>query len=211
MKKILAALAILAAFTAPAHAAVSFSGFTQDLFLNTGSTFSFNNTSDLAGGFTDAEFTFKGTNAIITTGPTPGVAAPPFGDTTPYLAVLGGGSVTVTVAGGLTDHLLQFYVGSVDLFNSISFNTGGTFTGVNFTANNNGCQDAPCSGLLTFTGDFQSFTLTSINKNSFEVDSFTSVARAVPEPSTWAMMILGFMGVGFLAYRRKGRSTFRLA
>lgn len=26
---------------------------------------------------------------------------------------------------------------------------------------------------------------------------------AVPEPSTWAMMILGFSGVGFLAYRRR--------
>jgi PEP-CTERM motif-containing protein len=26
---------------------------------------------------------------------------------------------------------------------------------------------------------------------------------AVPEPSTWAMMILGFLGVGFLAYRRR--------
>jgi PEP-CTERM motif len=26
---------------------------------------------------------------------------------------------------------------------------------------------------------------------------------AVPEPSTWAMMILGFVGVGFMAYRRK--------
>jgi hypothetical protein len=26
--------------------------------------------------------------------------------------------------------------------------------------------------------------------------------QAVPEPSTWAMMILGFAGVGFLAYRR---------
>lgn len=26
---------------------------------------------------------------------------------------------------------------------------------------------------------------------------------AVPEPSTWAMMILGFCGLGFLAYRRK--------
>jgi hypothetical protein len=26
---------------------------------------------------------------------------------------------------------------------------------------------------------------------------------AVPEPSTWAMMILGFFGVGYMAYRRK--------
>jgi hypothetical protein len=28
------------------------------------------------------------------------------------------------------------------------------------------------------------------------------IASAVPEPSTWAMMILGFAGVGFMAYRR---------
>jgi hypothetical protein len=36
--------------------------------------------------------------------------------------------------------------------------------------------------------------------------------RAVPEPSTWAMMILGFAGLGFMAYGRKGRQTgFRFA
>ena len=29
------------------------------------------------------------------------------------------------------------------------------------------------------------------------------VLTAVPEPSTWAMMVLGFAGVGFMAYRRK--------
>jgi hypothetical protein len=29
---------------------------------------------------------------------------------------------------------------------------------------------------------------------------------AVPEPSTWAMMILGFASVGFMAYRRRGNS-----
>jgi hypothetical protein len=32
------------------------------------------------------------------------------------------------------------------------------------------------------------------------------LAAAVPEPSTWAMMILGFLGLGFLAYRRNGLS-----
>lgn len=30
-----------------------------------------------------------------------------------------------------------------------------------------------------------------------------SISAAVPEPSTWAMMILGFAGVGFLSYRRR--------
>jgi hypothetical protein len=33
------------------------------------------------------------------------------------------------------------------------------------------------------------------------------VAPAVPEPSTWAMMILGFLGLGFMAYRRKNSMT----
>jgi hypothetical protein len=30
---------------------------------------------------------------------------------------------------------------------------------------------------------------------------------AVPEPSTWAMMILGFAGIGFMAYRRKSNGA----
>ena len=30
-----------------------------------------------------------------------------------------------------------------------------------------------------------------------------AIARAVPEPSTWAMMILGFAGVGYMTYRRR--------
>ena len=30
---------------------------------------------------------------------------------------------------------------------------------------------------------------------------------SVPEPSTWAMMILGFLGLGFMAYRRKNSTT----
>lgn len=34
---------------------------------------------------------------------------------------------------------------------------------------------------------------------------------AVPEPSTWAMIVLGFFGVGFVAYRKKGGPGFRLA
>jgi hypothetical protein len=29
---------------------------------------------------------------------------------------------------------------------------------------------------------------------------------AVPESSTWAMMLLGFLGLGLVAYRRKGKA-----
>jgi hypothetical protein len=34
---------------------------------------------------------------------------------------------------------------------------------------------------------------------------------AVPEPSTWAMMLLGFAGVGFAAYRKRKNGTFTMA
>jgi hypothetical protein len=35
--------------------------------------------------------------------------------------------------------------------------------------------------------------------------------HAVPEPSTWAMMILGFAGIGFMAYRRKNKMALNAA
>ena len=37
-----------------------------------------------------------------------------------------------------------------------------------------------------------------------------NVSPAVPEPSTWAMMILGFGGIGFIAYRRRKDSALAL-
>jgi hypothetical protein len=44
----------------------------------------------------------------------------------------------------------------------------------------------------------------------YNVDSeLKFTISAVPEPSTWAMMILGFLGVGFMAYRGKNNMAFR--
>lgn len=37
------------------------------------------------------------------------------------------------------------------------------------------------------------------------------VMAAVPEPSTWALMILGFAGVGFVAYRRRDHNALYAA
>jgi hypothetical protein len=42
-------------------------------------------------------------------------------------------------------------------------------------------------------------------------DVLLNVTAAVPEPSTWAMMILGFAGVGFMAYRRKAKPALMAA
>ena len=37
------------------------------------------------------------------------------------------------------------------------------------------------------------------------------IASGVPEPSTWAMMLLGFAGIGFMAYRRKSKPALMAA
>ena len=37
------------------------------------------------------------------------------------------------------------------------------------------------------------------------------IAAAVPEPSSWSLMILGFAGIGLLAYHRKSKSALMAA
>jgi hypothetical protein len=69
---------------------------------------------------------------------------------------------------------------------------------------------------IGFSQDFPAFTLdlssahydgsgTTFFETAVSGDATltSSITTAVPEPSTWAMMILGFAGVGFMAYRRK--------
>ncbi|MGA8807478.1 MAG: PEP-CTERM sorting domain-containing protein [Thermoanaerobaculia bacterium] len=48
----------------------------------------------------------------------------------------------------------------------------------------------------------------SNGKYTLDAPSLHAIA-AVPEPSRWAMIILGFAGVGFMAYRRKSKPEFR--
>lgn len=64
------------------------------------------------------------------------------------------------------------------------------------------------------TGEtISSLSISSEGFNSVKQIGFGTTPPAVasvPESSTWAMMILGFLGVGVLAYRRKGQSTIRL-
>jgi len=38
------------------------------------------------------------------------------------------------------------------------------------------------------------------------VDEFANMSDGIPEQSTWAMMLLGFAGLGFVAYRRTKKS-----
>jgi hypothetical protein len=65
---------------------------------------------------------------------------------------------------------------------------------------------------LAITGEslFITNTGTSYHEIGPAGDVVLEVA-AVPEPSTWAMMILGFAGLGFMAYRRKSKPALMAA
>jgi hypothetical protein len=70
----------------------------------------------------------------------------------------------------------------------------------------------PYTYTFTTAGGALSFAdLSSGNGNIGNILDNVSVSTvaAVPEPSTWAMTILGFCGLGFMAYRRK-TFAFRL-
>jgi hypothetical protein len=80
------------------------------------------------------------------------------------------------------------------------------FQGYNLTAFSPAVGGSPNFESQTYSTDAGFITFLSAESLTFE-----AIATAVPEPSTWAMMILGFMGVGFMAYRRKNRLAFRFA
>jgi PEP-CTERM motif len=81
-------------------------------------------------------------------------------------------------------------------------------------------QGPPCTGggLNFFTvqvdlekGVDPDYVIASGHLTSLTGEGTQMNIAAVPEPSTWAMMILGFLGVGFMAYRRQNRPALRAA
>ena len=111
-------------------------------------------------------------------------------------------------------------------FNNLEFNIfGGTATSVNFAVTDNADQVFNFSNSLGNGSNFFGFqgtqgeTIKSISltfagggvDDVRQIRLDESITTAVPEPSSWAMMILGFAGVGFLAYRRRsGAATLRI-
>jgi hypothetical protein len=163
-------------------------------------------TFDTADGLTGSLFQIK-------VPPADGNGAPPansFPAGTPYLSVLGGGSATYTFDAPVS--AFQFDWGSIDTYNTLTIHGAGNtiiIPGSNFINPANGDQvSAGTNGRFTVVGApgelFTGVTFASTG-NSFEVDNL-AVLSAVPEPATWALMILGFGGVGFAMRRAKARS-----
>jgi hypothetical protein len=111
-------------------------------------------------------------------------------------------------------YALTFYLGSSAQYgvpDSIFASAGtgsGTFTSTNPTLNNVWQLET-----LLFTATGPSTLISLVGNSGDHYIGLDNVAvEAVPEPSTWLMMILGFLGVGFVAYRRKSNMmNFRIA
>jgi hypothetical protein len=131
-------------------------------------------------------------------------------DTVAHWAVTSSGTtgVDLTTVPGTGSHVIDLIVGQPG--------TGGIYT----TGNKSLLGEPPDRDpYILGTGHF-SFTVTGLT----DLSSIASVnfnfgttadewvagtthaagnTPAVPEPATWAMMLLGFLGVGFMAYRRR--------
>jgi hypothetical protein len=54
----------------------------------------------------------------------------------------------------------------------------------------------------------------SVDSSHYKIEFSTGIVQsdgvsAVPEPSTWAMMLIGFCGIGYMTYRQKKRYALR--
>ena len=125
-------------------------------------------------------------------------------DPTHYLTIPGGASATLTSVKYLRSFSL--YMGSPDTYNSVQFlGANGfnvTLNGGQLTQGNTG-QSWAWGARVNF--DFEGAQVNQIilrsTSNSFESDNFA--AGAVPEPATWAMMIIGFGAAGSILRRRR--------
>ena len=135
---------------------------------------------------------------------------------TNYLSVLQGGLATILFTGPVTG--FSFDWGSIDDYNTLTIIPSGgadsiVVPGTTFTNTPaNGNQVSPgTNGLFSVFGtegtQYLGFMLTS-RVNSFEIDNVAvTAAGAVPEPSTWAMMLIGFGGMGFMMRRKSKVAT----
>jgi hypothetical protein len=158
-----------------------------------------------------AGYTMSWSNAGIYQGAlVSGVAAPPFGDSTKYLSVYTGGLATLSAPGTMKS--LSVYLGSIDTYNTITFQGAGGFsksyTGSDLLSPANGDQaDASTNRRYYFTfdpNDKVNKVLFASSGNSFEFDNIAvnDPPSDVPEPLTLSLFATGLAGATLLGRRR---------
>jgi hypothetical protein len=133
-----------------------------------------------------------------------GYAAGGYDYSTSYVGVQYGAD---GVLGGVDD---TFITGGLNtqLVNAV-FGRG---SGNSYDAYCPGCTLAQQQAALDAVTPNYDFTYTGTYSLAGATGSGTfQVAGAVPEPGTWAMMILGFAGIGFMSYRRRYQASMATA
>lgn len=165
--------------------------------------------------------TFTGDPVLLATGDT-STSAAPYNDATQYVSVgsvVTPGTTGMVLPAGPAVQYIGLYWGSIDNYNTITItDAGGNTTAINsstFPILDPANGDRGLAG-SAYVNIFDSFAITGVtfssSQKAFEFDN-VALAGAVPEASTWAMMILGFLGLGFLGYRktRSSNPAFRFS
>lgn len=156
---------------------------------------------------------FNGTTALGTT-PTAVDLALSLNFSTPPLGVVPSAfTFNLVSTPNTTDPIASAdYVYFPSAFSNTVFNIGGT----NYTVELTGFQNV--TGSAGFLGSNGNTEFHVEEGGTASADLYAEVTSqipvgvgAVPEPSTWAMLLLGFAGVGFMAYRRKSQTSLRIA
>jgi hypothetical protein len=108
------------------------------------------------------------------------------------------------LSAGVTVQQLTFYDVGNGIFATTTPLGSTTFSNIGTTVQTSFLDSGP--GPYSITEEY------IITAGSGGGSANSTIVVSVPETSTWAMMILGFLGVGFMAYRGKGRGpALRLA
>jgi PEP-CTERM motif len=201
IKKLLAIGALAMAFPAQAAVTINYVGGTNAMPPGLTTIENFEGFAPLAS---------IGTNANAYSASVANTAAKPaFNSTGNFGAVLAGGTYDITFA---PTSIFSFVLGSLDSYNKLTlfFASGGPVIYNGAEINDGPVADGDQAGsgtngrvTYTVTGSTPLITgarFESIGSNAFEFDDMA--VAAVPEPSTWMMMLLGFAAVGF-SMRRK--------
>jgi hypothetical protein len=134
----------------------------------------------------------------------------PLGDTTKYASVQANTTGTFSALPGFALTSFSFYIGSPDDYNHLTFNfVGGgsqAFDGPNIWGGPSfgGDRTKGYRVYYDFGGaQVQSVTFSTESTNAFEFDGIGGTVAAIPEPGTWALMILGFGGAGAMLRSRR--------
>ncbi len=122
-----------------------------------------------------------------------------------YLASIGKGLASTTGNGhDLT--AIQAAIWEIEYGLTAKANTGNSTLNA---AINNDITKWYDNALAAGPGGSEAEQIYNSSHQSF-ADGNPSFTTPVPEPATWGMMLLGFWGLGLLAYRRKSRLAMRL-